>query len=82
MKLTWKPGGNKYHVVYVIEPSDADLANWTTVHSTTKTKVTLTNFPPGRAKWFRAHATKNDLSSTESFPASIYSPASALADAA
>lgn len=74
VKLTWKPGANKYGVVYEVESADADESNWSVIASTTKTKLTLSGFAPGAPKWFRVRATKNGLSSVYSFHSGIYIP--------
>lgn len=74
VRLSWRPNGNKYGVIYEIEAADADESNWTVISTTTKTKITLSGFAPGTPKWFRVRATKNGLVSEFSFNAGIYIP--------
>lgn len=84
VQLSWKPGGNKYGVVYEIEALDPDQENWTIIATTTKTRLTLSGFPAGSPKWFRVRATKNGRASSYSFKAGVYQGfgAFSVADAA
>ena len=74
VKLSWKPGANKYGVVYEVEAADADESNWAVVATTTKSRITVAGFEAGTPKWFRVRATKNGQSSVYSFNSGIYIP--------
>lgn len=74
VKVSWKPNGNKYGVVYELEVSDMDESNWAVVASVTKKSVTLEGFEPGVPKFFRVRATKNGEESPWSLVEGIYLP--------
>lgn len=74
VQFKWNKNGNPYGVVYVIEAAEADAAEWSVIENTTKTRITLSGFTPGTARWFRVKATKNGTSSLSTAMEGIYIP--------
>jgi hypothetical protein len=75
--LKWSRGENVYGAVYVIE-AKGETGDWEQVWSTTKTRVTLTDYTPGVPMWFRIRATRNNQISTPSNESPIYHAGSSM----
>lgn len=71
VELKWLRGRNQYGITFMIE-SKSETGNWTTVGSTTATKIRLNGYTPGVPMWFRIVATHGGVTAVPSLPVPIY----------
>lgn len=66
--------GNPYPTTYVIEGRPNENTDWTTVLTTTRTRMKAEGFTPGVTHWFRVRASRLGLVSIPSNVAGIWEP--------
>lgn len=71
VELAWDRNGNAYSVNFVVETREPN-GEWRLATMTTKAKITLTGFPPGRPAAFRVIARKGSRVASPSNVAVIY----------
>lgn len=71
--LSWNRNGNIQGTTFWIQAKTGAATVWTTVDTTTKSKITLNGYPAGTAAWFRVIAVRRGLHSAPTPPESIYS---------
>jgi hypothetical protein len=71
VELKWARNANPALTSFLVEAS-ADGTNWDVVHTTTKSRATVTGYTPGVNYWFRIRASKNEITTLPSNVAEIY----------
>jgi nucleoid-associated protein YgaU len=66
--------GNPYPTTYIIEGRPNENTDWTTVITTTRTRMKAEGFLPGVTYWFRVRASRNGATSIPSNVAAIWEP--------
>ena len=76
VKLKWNRNGNSASVIFVVEAQTEPDGPFQYIVSTSRTRVTLRNYAPGKRVTFRVFATRTDAKSSPSNVAIIYGDAS------
>ncbi|MEX2243806.1 MAG: hypothetical protein WD716_08180 [Fimbriimonadaceae bacterium] len=66
--------GNPYPTTYIIEGRPSENVDWTTIITTTRTRLKVEGFAPGITHWFRVRASRLGQTSIPSNVAAIWEP--------
>jgi len=72
--FTFEANGNVYPTTYIIEGRGSLEAEWATVTTTTRRRLSVSGFAVGETHWFRVRASRNDVTSIPSNVAAIWEP--------